>query len=208
MIRVAIIDDHAMVRGLLRDVMAHSTDVEIVDDFDHARGFLEVVHKHDYDVIIFDVSMPDVDGIEAIAELRKRGERTPILCLTMHLNATIMRRAFHAGANGYAVKHDPFDVLVTAIHQVAKGKRFISPSMQDLEPQDQSVEEVLAMLSAREREIFDLVANGLTALAIADTLSISERTVDFHRRKIGQKTGLKRIPDIVKFATEAGLTKR
>lgn len=206
MIKIALVDDHAIVRQLMQTVMTTNPDMETVADFESAEALLSTIETHDIDLIIMDISLSGMDGIEAITRLRTNGNTVPVLCLSMHLNRTIMNRAFKAGANGYVVKHDPFNILTEGIRQVAHGGRFISPTMEEPLTGNETTEKTLALLSPREREVFELVATGATALDIAGRLGISERTVDFHRRKIGEKTGLKRIPDIVKFAAQAGIS--
>lgn len=205
MIKIVLVDDHTMVRSLLRDVISKSQDMEVVADFENGEDFLDRISAITSDVIIMDVSLSGKDGIETIKSLRAMGSQTPVLCLSMHLNRSIMNRAFKVGGNGYAVKHDPFEVLTDGIRTVAKGQRYVAPSLAEEGTHTPDADEVLVLLSPREREIFDLVAAGQTAIEIADKLLISERTVDFHRRNISDKTGLKRIQDIVKFATRNGL---
>ncbi|MEP4433223.1 MAG: response regulator transcription factor, partial [Hyphomicrobiales bacterium] len=176
--------------------------------FESGEMLLENIKNLQLDLIVMDISLPGIDGIETIARLRSGGCTFPILCLSMHLNQAIMNRAFKAGANGYVVKHDPFDVLSDGIRSVSDGNRFISPAMSAGHLNQNNSQETLAILSPREREILLLVADGRTALDIAGQLGISERTVDFHRRRIGEKTGLKRIPDIVKFVHDNGSENR
>ena len=208
MIKIALVDDHAIVRQLMANVMATNADMDVIADFENGETFLAAIDGLTVNLVMMDISLTGMDGIDTIRALRAKGNTTPVLCLSMHLNRSIMNRAFKAGANGYAVKHDPFDILTGGIRRVVNGERFVSPSMENPMAADKQAEEIMAVLSPREREILSLVAGGHTALDIAGQLGISERTVDFHRRKIGEKTGMKRIPDIVKFAFEAGLSSK
>ena len=146
-----------------------------------------------------------LDGIETAEQIRASGNQVPIICLTMHLSNAILDRALRAGINGYAVKHDPYETLIEGIRAVASGERYISSSLAAGNANQSAEEHLMSKLSRREREILTLVASGWTAAEIADHLSISERTVDYHRRNIGEKTGLRRIADIAKFAIKAGI---
>lgn len=243
MIRVMLVDDHAVVRGLMRDALNAAPGLCVIGAFSSGEAALAAVSAQVADVgaagvgaadglapdtlvpdtlvpdtqapdtlapdtlapdvIVLDISLPGMDGIETIAALRAAGQDIPVLCLTMHLSQPIKERAFLAGALGYAVKHDPFETLVAAIETVARGGRFVSPAL-GLPAQDAASDQ-LKRLSKREIQIISHVASGWTAAEIADFLKISARTVDFHRRSIAEKTGLRRIADITKFALAIGL---
>lgn len=205
MIKLLLVDDHTIVRNLLRDVFSASGEIEVIGDVGSGEAALDLLQSVRPDVIVMDVALPGLDGIETATQLRSRGDETPIICLTMHLSGAILDRALQAGINGYAVKHDAYENLIEGIKTVAAGERFISPSLSAGGANEASEEQLMQKLSKREREVVSLVASGWTAAEIADHLSISERTVDYHRRNIGEKTGLRRIADITKFAINAGI---
>ncbi|MEM7426259.1 MAG: response regulator transcription factor [Pseudomonadota bacterium] len=205
MIKLVLVDDHTIVRNLLRDVFSASGEIEVIGDAGNGEEALDLLQTIRPDVIVMDVALPGIDGIETSAQLRARGDETPIICLTMHLSSAILDRALQAGINGYAVKHDGYEILIEGIRTVAGGGRYISPSLSSGGADSGSEQQLMQKLSKREREVVSLVASGWTAAEIADHLSISERTVDYHRRNIAEKTGLRRIADITKFAINAGV---
>jgi len=210
MIRLLVVDDHTMMRKLLVEEIAEIDDMEAVGDMSTGEEALSRLMQIRPDIVLMDISLPGKDGIEIAAEMRARGIETPVLCLTMHLNTHIMKRAMRAGVNGYALKHDTFEDLVQAIRTVAAGGTFVSPALMPQGEPDEDRDaladsDVLKSLSPRERQIVTLVAAGRTTSDIARHLSISVRTVDFHRRNIADKTGLRRIADITKFAVRTGL---
>ena len=205
MISISLVDDHTIVRDLMTGIISANDDMMIDHSFGTGEELIENLEKLTSDIILMDISLPGLDGLETTRIIREHNCDIPVLVLTMHLNAAVMQRAFKAGVNGYAVKHDPFYVLSDGIRDVVAGKRFISQAMDKTVKQSREASEMLARLSPREREIMLFVAMGKTAQDIAGELSISERTVDFHRRNIGEKTGLRKIADIVKFAVENNL---
>ncbi len=205
MIKLLLVDDHTIVRNLLRDVFSASGEIEVIADVGSGEAALDLLRDVSPDVIVMDVALPGLDGIETAAQIRARGDETPIICLTMHLSSAILDRALKAGINGYAVKHDAYETLFEGIRAVAAGERFISPSLSSGGTTGNVEDQILQKLSKREREVVSLVASGWTTSEIADHLSISERTVDYHRRNIAEKTGLRRIADITKFAINAGI---
>jgi DNA-binding NarL/FixJ family response regulator len=203
MIQILVVDDHDVVRGLMCDALNAEPGMQVVGDLNSGEAALRAIPALKPDVVILDIGLPGMDGIETAGTLRAKGFEMAILCLTMHLSEPIKERAFAAGVTGYAVKHDPFETLVDAIQTVTAGERFVSPALGNAE--DTGAADLLRRLSKRELEIVSHVASGWTAAEIADFLKISERTVDFHRRSIAEKTGLRRIADITKFAMEIGL---
>ncbi len=205
MIRIVLVDDHTIVRHMMCDTLTAQNDFEVIADYSTGEELLDRIGTLQADIVIMDVGLPDDDGIETTRKLRQQSVETPILFLTMHLNEAIMKRTFDAGGNGYAVKHEPFEVLADGIRRVAAGATFKSPMILSRGREMSDEIALLDKLSSREREIVSLVASGWTATEIADHLSISGRTVDYHRRNIAEKTGLRRIADIAKFAIAVGI---
>lgn len=223
MIQVLIVDDHTLMRELLVDELNEIEDIQVAGDVSTGEEALSRLAQIRPDIVLMDISLPGKDGIEISAEIRARGITIPILCLTMHLNNHILRRALQAGVNGYALKHDAFEDLVTGIRAVVDGKRYISPILmpgetgetgepgepgETGEGQDSILDDtrILNKLLPRERQVVTLIAGGRTSAEMADILAISERTIDFHRRNVIEKTGLNRIADITRFAVRAGLS--
>lgn len=203
MTRIIIVDDHTLVRHLLRDVLSAHDDIEVVADLASGEDLLCQIDELAGDAIVLDIGLGGEDGIEITKKLRRKGNKTPVMFLTMHLNHALLKRGFDAGALGYAVKHDAVEILIEGIREVAAGNMFISPALAANPATPES--EMLDKLSKRELEVASLVASSWKATEIADHLQISERTVHFHRRSIADKTGLKRIADITKFAISIGL---
>ncbi len=210
MIKLLLVDDHTLMRRLLVDELSAVEDFEVVGDLSTGEQALEKAALLAPDVIVMDVSLPGKDGIETTALMRAGGSETPILCLTMHFSRQILNRALKAGVNGYLLKHDAFDDLIYAIRKVSEGSNYVSPqfmtrALTSDEQPDTDDGTRLDRLTEREREIIVQIANSRKTSEIADILSISERTVDAHRRNILAKTDLKQIAEITRFALRTGL---
>ncbi len=208
MIRIVIVDDHVLMRDLLAHDLNREEDIEVIATF--GTGEEALVHNAHLqpDLLILDVSLPGKSGLAVLSELRALGHQTPILMLSMHMNAAVMQRAMRSGANGYVVKQDSFGQLLKAVRSVAKGATSVSsylkgaPTTVDGHDQDG---EILARLTDREQQVLALIANGFSSTEIAEKLRLSARTVDFHRRNIITKTGLSKTAQLTKFAIRVGL---
>jgi DNA-binding NarL/FixJ family response regulator len=204
MIRILLVDDHEAVRGLMCNALNAEKDMTVVGGLPSGESTLENIEKIKPCIVVMDITLPGMDGIEVTQALRTSGNNIPVLCMTMHLSHPVKERAFRAGAKGYVLKHDSFNTLLDAVRIVSGGGQFVSPVLMSNKDDIDSAE-LLSSLSRRELEIISYVASGWTAGEIASFLKISQRTVDFHRRSISQKTGLRRIADITKFALQVGL---
>jgi two-component system response regulator NreC len=215
-IRVLLADDHALVRSGLIKLLEPHKDIAIVgeaEDGEEAIRFAKQLHP---DVVIIDLSMPKVNGIEAAKTLRRDCPETRVLVLTMHENEEYVYQIFRSGAGGYILKNAGRDEIAAAIRAVAKGDRFFSPRVSEImvegylrraEEREKSFSSQEIPLTAREKEILSLIAEGLNNQQIADRLFISPRTVDTHRTNIMQKLDIHDSVKLVRFAIEKGLAK-
>jgi DNA-binding NarL/FixJ family response regulator len=206
--RVLLADDHLMVAEALKSLLAPEFDlVGVVED---GRALLEAAGTLRPDVIVADITMPGLNGIDALIRLRRGGDRVPVVFLTMHRDVSFARRAFEAGASGFVLKHSaPFE-LVSAIRIALEGKTYLTPQLagevlEAMEQEPQRVPDPVASLTPRQREVLQLLAEGRSAKEIAATLSISARTVEFHKYQMMETLGLHTNAELIHFAIKQGL---
>lgn len=212
MIKVLLVDDHAVVRSGLRMLLESQSDIEIVGEAESGEQALRLAKELRPDVILMDIAMPDMTGIEATRQIKERDDDAAVLALTMHEDDQYFFEMLNAGASGYLPKRAAPDELVTAIRTVGRGEVFLYPSLatrlvQDylhrVDAGDQPV--IYDELTPREREVLILIAEGLTNAEIAEELVISPKTVDSHRENIMRKLNLHSRIDLVKYAIKKGL---
>ncbi|MFN0029005.1 MAG: response regulator [Acidimicrobiales bacterium] len=208
-IRIALCDDHAVVRSGLRAILEAEPDLEVVGESGTAAEAVELAREAQPDVFVMDIGLPDRSGIAATAEVCQASPGTRVLVLTVHDDVTYLRRAFDAGAAGYLVKEAADVELVQAVRQVAAGKQYVHPSLgaallarevATARPGGPGGE-----LSEREVEVLRLIAAGLTNAEIAAKLHVSVRTVETHRAHIHQKLDVRTRAELVRVAREAGV---
>jgi two-component system, NarL family, response regulator NreC len=207
-IRVLIADDHRVVAEGLRSLIEAQPDMEVVglsvDGLDVVRRALEMQP----DVIVMDGAMPLMNGTEAARTITERSPRIRVVMLSMHSNSVHVYRALQAGARGYVVKKSLASELVDAIRTVHSGRRYLSKPLDDelLERIVSDVpEDPLSRLSARERQVLQMIAEGSSVVEIASTLSLSRKTVETYRERMLEKIGLDNLAALVKFAIQQGL---
>lgn len=208
-IRVALCDDHAVVRSGLRRILLDEPDIDVVGEAGSAAAAVVLATDLRPDVFVMDLGLPDADGIEATRQILSASPETAVLVLTVHDDIAYLRRAFDAGASGYLVK-DAADVeLVVAVRRVAVGDEYVHPSLGAalLSPEASQARPAGpgGELSEREVDVLRLVAMGHTNADIADQLFVSVRTVETHRAHVQQKLGVKARADFVRIAQEHGL---
>lgn len=206
-IRVALCDDHAVVRSGLRRIVAEEPDLEVAGEAGTAAEAVAVARAERPDVFVMDLGLPGTSGIDATRQVREVSPRTAVLVLTVHDDVGYLRKAFEAGARGYLVK-DAADVeLVLAIRQVAAGQEYVHPRLGAalLGPAAAQIGGPGGELSDRELEVLRLVALGYTNAEVAAALYVSVRTVESHRAHVQQKLGLKTRADLVHYAREHAL---
>jgi DNA-binding NarL/FixJ family response regulator len=208
MIRVVIADDHAVVREGLRRILSERTGIEVVGEAADGLEVVEVVKQCQPNVVLLDISMPNRDGIDATREICALPNPPGVLILTMHSDEHYALRALRAGALGFMLKDARADEVVSAIHRVHQGGRYLPAGLERsfaeryLEPKAGA--ERAHSLSKREFEVLCLLAMGLTNREIADKLRISIKTVDSHRRHVLKKLNLRNNSDLTRFAIQSG----
>jgi DNA-binding NarL/FixJ family response regulator len=206
--RVLLADDHRLVaEGLKGLLMAEFEVVGLVED---GYALIEAAKQLRPDVIVADITMPQLNGIEALASLRKDHPDTKVVFLTMHQDVAYARRALAAGASGYVLKHSAPAELITAIRTALAGNVYLTPALagevvQALQPDLPASSDPVAKLTARQREILQLLAEGHSAKEIAGKLAISVRTVEFHKYQMMETLGLHHSVELVHFAIKHGI---
>ena len=171
---------------------------------------VEAAGKQQLDVIVADIGMPELNGIDALEELKEFDPRVKVVFLTMHREVAYARRALEAGAAGFVLKHSAPEELIIAIRAALNGETFISPAMagevlQSMKRDPEMTEDPIASLTLRQREILQLLAEGKSAKEAASALGISARTVEFHKYKIMEATGIHTSAELVHFAIKHGI---
>ena len=206
-LRILLADDHAVVRQGFRRILESQPDMEIIGEAGNGREAVDLAEKLTPDLIVMDVAMPELNGIEATRRLKESSPRTRVLALSMHKDAVYVREILRAGAQGYLLK-DAIDAdLVAAVRSVAKGEGYLSPGVANAVLTDyrQHVTDPIDLLSSREREVLQLIAEGKTNKEIASLLNLSVYTVDAHRGRIMEKLNLHSTGELVRFAVRKGL---
>jgi DNA-binding NarL/FixJ family response regulator len=207
-IRVLIVDDHAILREGIRALLALQDDIGIVGEAADGREAVDKARQLEPDVILMDVAMPLMDGLEATRRIRKENPKAKILILTQYDNKEYVLSSIKSGASGCVPKRAVASELVSAIRAVHRGDSFLYPSVTKFLVEDylQRVEEdPYDQLTAREREILKLVAEGRTSREIAGLLSVSVKTVLGHRTNLMEKLGIHNRTELIKYAIRKGL---
>jgi two-component system, NarL family, response regulator NreC len=206
--QVLVVDDHEMVRQGLRQLLAQSHDFVCVAEAADGHTALRQAEQHEPKLVIMDVKLPDGSGLEITRQLMKRAPRPRVIIYTYHDDETYLEQALLAGAQGYVLKSDPNQLILTALRAVNAGDLFVSPALTDKWEQLQTrptISNPLDSLSSRERQVLQLVASGQPNQRVATRLGISVRTVEVHRRNIMDKIGVKNTAQLIKFAVEHNL---
>ncbi len=211
--RVLIAEDHTILREGLRALLSGAPELEVVADAANGLEAIALVQKHQPDLVLMDLSMPRMTGTEAIREIRHRFPRTRIIALTVNNSEESFLAAVDAGANSYVLKDTPYVDLMSAIRNTLAGKTYLSPgiSRPGLDGYIESRRNKtlprteLEKLTARERQVLKLIAEGQTSRTIADTLCISAKTVERHRSNLMEKLDLHSVSALTLFAVKKGL---
>jgi two-component system response regulator NreC len=205
--KILLADDHTIVRQGLKLIISSHADLQVIGEAANGREVLELAEKLKPDLILMDVAMPELNGIEATRRLREVSPRTKVLVLSMHKEAVYVREILKAGARGYILKDAIDTELISAIQSVARGDGYISPAISGtlLSDYRQNITNPLDLLSSREREVLQLIAEGKTNKEVATRLNLSVYTVDSHRGKIMEKLNLHSTGELVRFAMKQGL---
>jgi DNA-binding NarL/FixJ family response regulator len=206
-IRILLADDHAVVRRGFGRILAAHADMEVVGEAGNGREAVELAEELKPDVVVMDVSMPELNGIEATRRLMKAAPRVRVLALSMHKDSVYVREILRAGAQGYLLKDASDDDFINAVRAVGQGQGYISPAVSEAVLSDyrRHVSDPIDLLTSREREVLQLIAEGKTNKEIAGALHLSVYTVDAHRGRIMEKLNLHSSGEIVRFAMRNGL---
>lgn len=211
-IRILLADDHQIFREGLRSLIERQADLEVVGDAETGRVAVKLALQLKPDVVIMDIAMPDMNGIEATHQIRAQLPDTKIIALSMHSDKRFVSGMLHAGALGYLLKANAFDEVVQATRTVMNNKHYVSGDVADTIVSDyvsqmsQTAPSPRTLLSPREREVLQLLAEGYGTKDIAERLLVSTNTVDTHRAHIMTKLNIRTIADLVKYAVREGLT--
>jgi DNA-binding NarL/FixJ family response regulator len=206
-IHILLADDHAVVRQGFKMILAAQPDMEIVGEAGNGREAVELAGTLQPDVIVMDVAMPELNGIEATRRLADSSPRTRVLALSMHKDSVYVREILRAGARGYLLKDSIASDLLAAVRAVARGEGYLSPGVSDavLDDYRRHVTDPIDLLTSREREVLQMIAEGKTNKDIANILKLSVYTVDAHRGHIMEKLNLHSGNELVRFAVRYGL---
>lgn len=205
--RILLADDHAVVRNGFRMILAAQTDMEVIGEASNGREAIEQAKQLQPDVVVMDVTMPELNGIEATRRLLELVPRARVLALSMHKDAVYVREILRAGARGYLLKDSTEADLLTAVRAIARGEGFLSPAVSEVVLTDyrKHVTNPIDLLTTREREVLQIIAEGHTNKEIATSLNLSVYTVEAHRGRIMEKLNLHSTGELVRFAVRNGL---
>lgn len=210
-IKVLVADDHKVVREGLRTLIEKQPGMEVIAEAENGRMALKLIKKLSPDIAIMDIAMPDLNGIEATRQIVAEAPGTKVIALSMHSDRQFVTRMMSAGASGYLLKDCAFEEVARAIRSVMARQTYLSPEIVTIvvkaflrrsEPSDS----MLSVISPREREVLQLIAEGKTTKQIALRLHISAKTVDTHRRNIMDKLDIHSVAELTKYAIREGLT--
>lgn len=206
--RVLLADDHKIVAAGLKGIL--EPEFELVGTVQDGRALLKAARELRPDVIVVDISMPLLNGIEAVRQLKKANDRAKVVFLTMHPDVTYASRAFEAGASGYVLKHSAPTELVTAIREALKGRTYVTPMiagelMRSYQDGSGKRKDPIRTLTPRQREVLQLLAEGHSAKDAAAILGISPRTAEFHKYRMMRELGIRTNAELMQYAIKHGV---
>ncbi len=209
--KVLLADDHQIIREGLHHLLDHQPDIEVVGEASNGHEAVRLAEETQPDVVIMDVGMPQLNGIEATRQIKSKNNRIKVVALSVHSDHRFITKTLAAGATGYLLKDSAVDDVVAAIHAVMAGKSYLSPEIVDTVVTDyvdhvtQARPAPAPELTAREREVLQLLAEGHSTREVAEIISVSTKTVDTHRRNIMIKLDIYSIAELTKYALREGL---
>ena len=210
-IKVLVADDHTILRQGIKALLDNQEGIEVIGEAKDGREALEIIEETLPDVILMDIAMPGLNGLEATRRIKKKFPRMKVLVLTMYTNEEYIFQILNAGANGYLVKETAFQDLISAIKAVYKNEAFMSPSISKkvinsyIKRAQDDEEQTCEILTTREREILQLIAEGNSSKKIAEGLFISPKTVETHRTHIMDKLNIHNRTGLIKYAIRKGM---
>jgi two-component system response regulator NreC len=211
-IRIVLADDHNIIRSGLRLLLERQPDFKVVAEAADGRQAVQLVAKHHPDVVILDIGMPELNGIEATRQIVAQESHPNVVILSMHSDESYVLRALKAGARAYILKNAAEADLIRAVQAVSEGKSFFSPVISKMlledyvrQVREKEVEDSYDLLTPREREILQLIAEGKTNKEIATILGLSPHTIETHRGNILEKLNLHSVPELILYAVRKGI---
>lgn len=202
-IRVIIVDDHAILRSGIKQILVASGDIDVVGEAENVAQALKCVREIEADVMLLDISLPDKTGIEALKLIKRENAALNVLMLSMYMEDQYAVRSIRSGASGYLCKHTASEELLTAIHTLAKGRKYITANVAEILAEQVGNEHAAALhesLSDREFQVMRMIASGLSVSEIADKLALSVKTVSMYRTRLLEKMNMKHNADITHYA--------
>lgn len=208
--RILLADDHALVRAGIRALLESLPGVVVVGETGDGLEAVECVRRDPPDAILLDITLPGLNGLDAAARIARLDVPTRVLMLSMHASAEYAARAFAAGASGYLNKDSAFDELATALEEIFAGRRYLchaidAQQVQQFQRRAGTGESELDALTPRQRQILQLIVEGVSARQMAERLYLSVKTVESHRMQMMQRLGIFDVPSLVRFAIRNGL---
>jgi two-component system, NarL family, response regulator NreC len=211
-IRIILADDHTVIRSGLRLLLEQQPDFKVVAEAEDGRQAVQLVAEHHPDVVILDIGMPRLNGIEATRQIVAQEPHPNVVILSMHSDESYVLRALKAGARGYILKNAADADLIRAVRAVSEGKSFFSPVIGKMlledyvrQVREKEVEDSYDLLTPREREILQLLAEGKTNKEVANVLGLSPHTIETHRGNILEKLNLHSVPELILYAVRKGI---
>jgi DNA-binding NarL/FixJ family response regulator len=210
--RLLLADDHRLFRDGLRTLLVRQEDMEVVAEATEGPGTVAAAAKYKPDIVLLDISMPDLNGIEVARKILADNSAIKIIMLSMHSDQRYVTESLRAGASGYVLKDCAIDELLTAIRTVAQNRPYLCSSVAENVIKDYvgmtqtQTDSVFSILSAREREVLQLLAEGWSTKEIAGRLDVSIKTIETHRKQIMDKLDIHSIAELTKYAIREGLT--
>jgi two-component system response regulator NreC len=208
-IRILLADDHAIIRQGLRSLLAAQSGMEVVAEAEDGRATVQLVRTHHPDVVLMDVQMPDLNGVEAARQVMAVSPRTKVLALSMHDDGRFVERMLAAGAAGYLLKDCAFEEVVRAIRTVVDNQTYLSPKIAGVLVDNfvrRPAQVAPPLLTPREREVLQLMAEGRSTKETASILDVSVKTIETHRQQIMAKLDIHSVAELTKYAVREGLT--
>ncbi len=211
-IKILVVDDHGIVRESICSLLNNEVGIEVVGEAEDGRSAVKLAEKLRPDLIIMDISMPNLNGIEATRQIIKNQPDTKVVALSVHSDRRSICEMLKAGATGYVPKRCTFNELITAIRSVASNQTYLSSQVSGLvvEGHLNRMEgyegSAYSVLTPRKREILQLIAEGKSTKVIANELHVSRKTIEWHRSQLMHKLGIQSIAELVKYAISEGLT--
>ena len=211
-VKILLADDHRIMRSGLRSLLDKEPDMEVVAEAENGRMTVELARKLSPDVVLMDITMPDLNGIEASRQILAQVPDVKVVALSMHSDEQFVAEMLDAGASGYLLKDCAFEELCLAIRAVVANQHYLSPGVASIVVKDYRREllrtepSIAPVLTAREREVLQLVAEGKSSKKIASLLYVSVKTVEAHRHQIMQKLNIYTVAELTKYAIRKGIT--